>query len=112
MPKISKKNKKSVRLASHVIPEHYSLHIKPDLETFTFYGKETISLILTKPEKSITLHSKDLEIDVAEAEFERKKIFALKTSYDTKSETATFLFSRKLPKGKNKITPCFPRGVK
>lgn len=96
---------KSVRLSKYVVPISYHLELKPDLENFTFYGIETITLSILKPTKTITLHSKEIEIDTADIE----KTFA-KISYDNKKETATFAFPKIIPKGKVKLTLVF-RGI-
>ncbi|MDD5357228.1 MAG: M1 family metallopeptidase [Candidatus Pacebacteria bacterium] len=107
---MQKGKSKNVRLSSHVIPERYELSLKPDLEAFTFEGQEAITLILKKATKTITLHSKNLEIESAEVEFGKEKIFALTISYDEKAETATFHFQNEIPKGKLKLALVF-RGV-
>ena len=86
--------KKSVRLPSHVKPERYKIMLWPDLENFTFYGEETIYLILEKPTKEITLHSVDLEIESKDAS---------KISYDKKSETVKLSFAKIIPAGNHQI---------
>jgi puromycin-sensitive aminopeptidase len=111
MPK--NKKKKSVRLVSHIKPERYNLTLKPDLEAFTFSGKEIIDILIDKPIKEITLHSKDIKIDTVEviqglpAQASKDIQFAQKISYDTKSETVTFLFKQPIKKGKAKLSIIF-----
>ena len=64
---MSKKGvRKSVQLSEHVSPIRYNLTLRPDLESFTFSGKEIISFNIKKPTFQITLHSKDLDIETAE----------------------------------------------
>ena len=53
---------KSVRLSKNVVPERYDLQLRPDLENFTFEGVETISIQILKATKTLTLHSKEIEI--------------------------------------------------
>jgi len=67
--------------------------LRPDLENFTFYGEETIYLLLEKPTKEITLHSVDLDLECENA----------KITYDEKTETATFTFPKNLEKGKGEL---------
>ena len=63
MQKITSKTKKvSVRLSQNVMPVHYAITLKPDLESHTFSGHETITISLLAPTKKIALHSKDLLI--------------------------------------------------
>jgi len=96
---ISKTKKKSVRLSKDIVPERYSIKLKPDLEKFTFEGEEMITVWVTKPTKTVTLHSKELDIELAEMILGDKKIFAEKISYDEKAETATFHFATPLRHG-------------
>ncbi len=102
--------KKSVRLSAHIIPERYRILLKPDLEAFVFEGEETITLMLNKEVKKITLHSKDIEIVSALVLVNKEKIFALNISYEDEEETATFTFPKILSKGKVKLMLVF-RGV-
>ncbi len=102
-----KKIKKSVRLGAHIKPTRYKITLKPDLEAFVFAGEETIFLTLDKDTKTITLHSKDIEIVSAEVIQGKYNIFALKISYDDKAETATFNFQKAIEKGKAKLILIF-----
>lgn len=104
--KITKKKIKNVRLGSSVVPLEYDIQLHPDLENFTFAGVETITLKILKPTKTLTLHSKEIDIETASVAVKKDKIFA-KISYDEKSETATFVFPKAIPKGKIKITLTF-----
>ena len=103
---MQKKNiMKNVRLSKDVMPLQYDIQLKPDLENFTFEGIETITLSVIKKTKSITLHSKEIEVVTADAVIVKEKTFA-KISYDNKTETATFLFPKFLDK-KTKLTLVF-----
>lgn len=99
--------RKSVRLTSHIKPEQYDLTLKPDLEAFTFSGKEVITLTLDKATTEITLHSKDIKIDTVEVIQGKDIQFAQKISYDTKPETVTFVFKQPIKKGKAKLSVVF-----
>lgn len=103
----TKPKKISVLLASHVTPIRYNLTLKPDLENFVFDGNETIDIVLDKDVKSITLHSKDINIATAEIKTGKEKQFADKIEYDTKAETATFTFRKSIKKGKTKLNIVF-----
>lgn len=122
MRKISRK--KEVILPRHVVPRRYTLKFKPDLEKFTFEGEEMITVNVLRPTKTVTLHSKELAIEVAEiieiypdavgtvrgAPQKLSKVFAVHISYDEKAETATFHFPAPLRRGKAKLHLIF-RGV-
>ena len=110
---IKKKKPISVRLPSHITPVRYNLTLKPDLEMFTFWGKEVIDIVVDKNVKEITLHSKDIDIETASPfAGTREKAgdeanFASKITYDTKAETATLHFKKPIQKGKAKLTLVF-----
>ena len=94
----------SVRLAKHVQPVRYSILLHPDLEAHTFKGEETVSILLSKAAKEITLHSLGLDISAAGVSFGKQKLAADTISYDEKAETATFHFSKSIPAGKAKLS--------
>lgn len=101
------KKKNSVRLVSHIKPSKYTLTLKPDLEVFTFSGKEIIDIAIDKKVTEITLHSKDIDIEIVEIIQGKAVQFAHRISYDTKAETATFLFKQPVNKGKAKLSIVF-----
>ncbi len=102
---------KSVRLGTHIKPERYNLTLKPDLEAFTFSGKEVINITLYKAVKEIVLHSKDIDIETAEITQGKDMQFAQKISYDIKAETVTFFFKKPIKKGKAKLSVVFEGAI-
>ena len=105
MRSLSTKN--GVRLVSHVKPERYILELKPDLESFTFAGKEMVSIITYQDVKAITLHAKDIEVTTASISQGKIVQFASDTKYDTKKETVTFKFKKPIKKGKATLSLVF-----
>lgn len=103
----TKTKTKSIRLASHITPTRYDLTLKPDLENFVFEGNETIDILIDKDTKSITLHSKDIDIQTAEIKIGKEVQFADKIEYNKDDETATFLFKKSIKKGKTKLKIVF-----
>jgi puromycin-sensitive aminopeptidase len=93
---------KNVRLSKNVIPKEYKIELKPDLENFTFSGRETITLEILKSTKTLTLHSKEIDIDTANVGDNFADV-----TYNKKSETVTFLFPRIIKKGKVALTIIF-----
>lgn len=94
--------KKSVRLSKNIFPISYDLRIKPDLESFTFSGNETIKLKINKDTKSITLHSKDIDIKTAKIANNKNEQFSTKITYNKESETATIYFRENI-NGESKL---------
>ena len=101
-----KNTTENIRLSKNIVPIEYDIELKPDLENFTFNGIETITLSILKKTKTITLHSKEVEIDTADVLIGGGKIFA-KISYNKKNETAILLFPNLIGIGKIKLTIVF-----
>lgn len=98
------------RLSKNILPVTYTITLKPDLEAHVFEGEEVVTLSITKPTKTITLHSKDLEIIFTECKKGKEIIRLSKTTYDTKAETVTFTFATMLAKGTYNLHLVF-RGI-
>ena len=103
---MKKKHLRSVRLVPHIYPTRYILTLKPDLQTCTYSGSEIIHVTIDKPTKEITLHSKDIHIESAYILLRNTSIPPQKISYNEKSETVTFTFTRAIH-GKSKISLVF-----
>ncbi|HIH46523.1 MAG TPA: M1 family peptidase, partial [Candidatus Nitrosotenuis sp.] len=67
---------------------NYDLSFEPDLETFTFVGKEIIRAVITKPTNTITIHAAELKIKKCQVE-SRNKSITTKFTLDSKNETLT-----------------------
>ena len=108
---IFKKKKNNIRLSKYVIPDKYDIQLTPDLENFTFEGIETIHLSILKQTKSLTLHSKNLEIETVKIQGKTlnntpQDIFADKITYNEKDETVTLLLKIYTERKKCKNNPC------
>jgi puromycin-sensitive aminopeptidase len=101
---MSSKKLHSVLLPAHIIPTHYSIFLRPDLDNFTFDGSETINLEFLKPDAIITLHSAEIKISKAYVKIGNQETSSQRISYSKKEETTTIHFSKKLPKGKVSLT--------
>ena len=91
------------RLYSDIKPIQYTLSLKPDLQTFTFSGKEEVVFDLVTASKSLTFHAFELEIQQATLS-DNGKTYTPKISYDTKEKTVTFTFDNKLEVGEKLLT--------
>jgi len=94
-------NENPFRLSSEVVPTDYRIAIKPNFETFTFQGKETISIYLKKTTRSITLNAADLIITSALASSVPgssigQVVGRESIAYDAKHETVTITFPAEL----------------
>ena len=75
------------RLPSNVHPEHYVLHLTPDLKAATFTGDETIDVVLDAPSKTITLNALEMTISSVTSGSQTAQV-----SFDPDKEQATFTF--------------------
>jgi len=85
-------------LPSSVHPEHYALHLTPDLKAATFTGDETIDVVLDAPSKTITLNALEVTISSVTSGSQTAQV-----SFDPDKEQATFTFADALPAGKSTI---------
>lgn len=85
------------RLPDTVRPEHYSLHLTPDLQAATFAGTESIDVEMLSPSTTITLNAAEIRFVSVKAADET----AVVTTDDAK-EQATFTFRHPLS-GKVKL---------
>ena len=59
-------------LPENVIPLHYSLVLRPDLETLKFTCEEEVDVQITAATNTIQMHSKEISIDAASFEVDGK----------------------------------------
>ena len=83
------------RLPSNVHPEHYALHLTPDLKAATFTAEETIDVVLEAPSKTITLNALELTISSVVSGNQSAQV-----TFDEAKQQATFTFPESLPSGK------------
>lgn len=102
-----KKKNKNIKLSKDILAVKYDITLQPDLENFTFSGFEVINLKILKNTKSITLHSKELNIKTAQIKIKKNKIFATKIVYNEASETVTLFFPENIELGKYDLTLVF-----
>src|SRR6185503_8057800 len=92
--------KKAQRLFPQHQPERYTIELTPDLKTFTFSGKESIQLTLTKASKSMILHAVEIKVSKVSVTDSKKNSQTGKITYSKKDETVTFTFPKLISAGK------------
>jgi aminopeptidase N len=90
------------RLPTNVRPEHYTLHLTPDLDKATFSGDETIDVTLAQSADSITLNALEIQFQSVAANTGRREMKA-DVSLDAAKQQATFTFPGTLPAGPVKL---------
>ena len=89
----------AVVLPSNVKPSKYTLTLQPDLETFTFTGKQTVNIEIVEPTARIVLNAAELEISRAAFVSNGSTTEAQSVSLDAGAETATLDFGKTLSPG-------------
>lgn len=78
-----------------VLPIHYDLTFEPNLDNFTFSGKEIIDIKISKPTSIISLNSAELKIKNYYLISNNQKI-SLKIKLDEKNESLILMIPRKI----------------
>ncbi|MBM3904771.1 MAG: M1 family metallopeptidase [Thaumarchaeota archaeon] len=79
----------------HVIPVHYALTFEPLFSNFTFEGRETIDVKITKPTSTIVLNAAELKIKKCSVESSGKS-YVGQTRLDEKNESLTIKLGAKI----------------
>jgi hypothetical protein len=79
-----KKKSPSVQLPRHIAPTHYKLTLQSDILSSSFSGQEIIKIKVDKEVKTITLHSKDIDIKTVKYTNKSDEQFAARIEYDIK----------------------------
>ena len=93
----------AVVLPSNVKPSKYRLTLQPDLETFTFSGKQTIDIEIVNPTARIVMNAAELEISSVSLVRNGSAIAPHSMSLDADAETATLDFGKALSPGKAQL---------
>ena len=91
-------------LPTNVVPRHYRLSLTPDFSTFTYAGKVSVQLDVTKPTSSIILNALDLKLHSASVERNGKSVESKNISVDEEKQIATLDFEEELNVGKDETT--------
>lgn len=86
-------------LPSAVTPSEYDLWLSPDLKEFTFDGKVDITVTVSAPVTSITLHANEINITSAAFFSMGNKMESTSITYMAKKQMATINFGSEIPAG-------------
>jgi aminopeptidase N len=91
------------KLPKDVVPRHYSLYLRPDLDKLVTTGKEEIEIEVLKPTKQIVLNALDIEVSGASLTIDKKQM-SLAPQINTEAQTVSFGLSEPLAPGKYTLT--------
>ena len=80
-------------LGSNVAPSHYSIEIKPDMQSHSYQGSEAIDVSIARPTRSIRLNAKGLSVTGASITIDGTAQQAA-VSYDEDNEELVLRFDR------------------
>jgi aminopeptidase N len=86
------------RLPDSVRPEHYALHLTPDIDKATFAGDESIDVMVKQPVNSITVNTAELKFQSVSVNAGGRDMKA-EVTLDEGKQQATFALPGTLPAG-------------
>lgn len=92
-------DKNNYRLPRTVLPRRYEIAITPDLETFRFFGTETIDVEVVEPVSQIVLNAKNLRISKAKVYNSDGTSLTGSVTLERATEMARIAFAGVLGKG-------------
>jgi aminopeptidase N len=93
------------RLPKTVVPLHYAIDLKPDLESLVISGSEMVEIEVLQPTDRLVLNAVNMTLDAASLDGEAGP--GPEISLDAAAETATLTFPRALTVGPHKLKVAF-----
>ncbi len=93
------------KLPKDIVPRHYAIHLKPDLEKFITTGKVQIQVEVLKPAKEIVLNA--LAMEITKAAITAPKTISLEPKPNAEAQTVAFRLPEVLAPGKYTLTTEF-----
>src|SRR5437868_5268784 len=97
------------KLPKTVVPIHYAIDLKPDLEKLTLAGSELVDIEVTAPTDRLVLNAVNMTVETAAIEGDAGQIATI--TADAAAETVTFVFPRAVPIGRHKLRVVFAAQV-
>src|SRR2546430_9933836 len=89
------------KLPKTVVPIHYAIDLRPDLEKLTLAGSEVVDIEVAAPTDRLVLNA--VNMTVTSAAIEGDVGSAATIAADAGAETVTFVFPRLIPVGRHKL---------
>src|SRR5205085_375207 len=97
------------KLPKTVVPIHYAIDLRPDLEKLTLAGSELVDIEVTAPTDQLVLNAVNMTVETAAIEGDAGQTATI--TADVAAETVTFVFPRALPTGRHKLRVAFSAQV-
>ena len=93
------------KLPKQVVPQKYSIRIKPDMEKLTFTGSEAVKIEVREPVNELVLNA--LELHITTASIDEKTIANAALKLDPKEETLRITLPEQLTAGTHTLVLTF-----
>ncbi len=94
-------------LPKTVVPSHYAIYLRPNLEKFTTRGSETVDIEVLKPVKEIVLNAAEMEVTratLSDLKATNANDVALKRRLNLGKETVTLKSPKEIKPGKYRLS--------
>jgi aminopeptidase N len=85
------------KLPKNIVPQKYSIRIKPDITKLTFSGSEAVKIEAREPVRELVLNA--LELQITSASVDEKSLPSSSIKLDRKEETLRLVLPEELPEG-------------
>ncbi len=92
------------KLPKTVVPIHYAIELKPNLESLTLAGSEVVDIEVREPTARLVLNADNMTLSAATIDNEAQ---SAKIALDDDADTATLTFPRPLAVGRHKLRIAF-----
>jgi aminopeptidase N len=89
------------KLPKTVVPTHYAIELKPDLDTLVIVGSEVVDIEVAKPTDVITLNAVNTSVEAAVIDDDAAAAGAI--AFDAGAQTLTLTFPRMIAPGSHRL---------
>ena len=89
------------KLPKTVVPSHYAIELKPDLDKLSIAGSEVVDIEVGKATDTVTLNALNLTIEAARIDEDAAQ--AASVALDQRAQTATLTFPRPIAAGAHRL---------
>jgi aminopeptidase N len=89
------------KLPKTVVPTHYAIELKPDLDKLVIAGSEVVDIEVAKPTDVITLNAVNMTAEAAVIDEDAAQAGAI--SFDARAQTMTLTFPRMIAAGPHRL---------
>jgi aminopeptidase N len=89
------------KLPKTVVPTHYAIELKPDLDTLLISGSEVVDIEVAKPTDAITLNAVNMSVEAAVIDDEDGATASI--AFDARAQTLTLGFPRMIAAGAHRL---------